>query len=139
MCPQAADLMTTSSRSKTPSSLLSLSIYPNPQTQQAPHPFFPQHTPTKKFNICLVLLLLLAVFLALLVSTKPRCPSVWLSVLFCLSLLLPFNSKFKSQKKPGIFNLNRPNPKLDPTLRYSNSSTSRYPRTKFSKEKRTRP
>jgi hypothetical protein len=48
--------MTTSSRSKTPSSLLSLSLYPNPQTpktqpQQVPHPFFPQHTPTKKFKI----------------------------------------------------------------------------------------
>ncbi len=70
--------------------------------------------------------------------TKPRCLSVRQSVLFCLSLLLPFNSKFKSKKKPGIFNLNRPNPKLDPTLCYSNSSTSRYPRTKFSKEKKTR-
>ncbi len=65
--------------------------------------------------------------------------SVRPSVLFCLSLLLPFHSKFKSKKKPGICNLNRPNPKLDPTLWYSNSSTSTYPRTKFSKEKKTRP
>jgi hypothetical protein len=56
VCLEAADLMTTSSRSKTPSSLLSLSLYPNPQTpktqpQQVPHPFSPQHTPTKKFKI----------------------------------------------------------------------------------------
>jgi hypothetical protein len=56
VCPEATDLMTTSSRSKTPSSLLSLSLYPNPETpkrqpQQVPHPFFPQHTPTKKFKI----------------------------------------------------------------------------------------
>ncbi len=56
VCPEATDLMTTSSRSKTPSSLLSLSLYPNPKTpkrqpQQVPHPFFPQHTPTKKFKI----------------------------------------------------------------------------------------
>jgi hypothetical protein len=56
VCPEATDQMTTSSKSKTPSSLLSLSLYPNPQTpktqpHQVPHPFFPQHTPTKKFKI----------------------------------------------------------------------------------------
>jgi hypothetical protein len=33
------------------------------------------------------------------VSTKPRCLSVRRSVLFCLSLLLPLNLKFKSKKK----------------------------------------
>ncbi len=106
VCPGAADLMTTSSRSKTPSSWLSLSLYPNPQTlktetQQALHPFFPQHTPTKKFKIFF--------FFYLLSFSLFRCPqnpdvrlSVRPSVPFCLSLLLPFNSKFNSKKNPGF-------------------------------------
>jgi hypothetical protein len=54
----------------------------------------PTHT-NKKIQNLLVLLFLFAVFLTLLVSTKPRCLSVR------LSLLLPFNSKFKSKKNPG--------------------------------------
>ncbi len=98
----------------------------------------PTHT-NKKIQNLLVLLLLFAIFLTPPVSTKPRCLSVRRSVLFCLSLLLPLNLKFESKKKPRIFNLNRPNLKLNPTLCYSNSSTSRYPRTKFSKEKKTHP
>jgi hypothetical protein len=112
-------------------------LNPRTQTQQAPQPFFPQHTPTKNskssgsssFICCL----------SHFFGVHKTQMSVRPSVLFYLSLLFPFHSKFKSKKKPGIFNLNRPNPKLDPTLWYSNSSTSRYPRTKFSKEKKTRP
>ncbi len=129
--------MTASSRSKIPSSLLSLSLYPNPQTQkQKPSkPHIPSSPNTHQQK-----------------NSKSSCSS---SFICCLSHSSgvhktqmsvrlsvtppPLQFKIQEQKKPGIFNLNRPNPKLDPTLCYSNSSTSRYPRTKFSKEKKTGP
>ncbi len=130
--------MTTNSRSQTPSSLLSLSLYPNPQTQQPPHPFFPQHTPrNNKFKIFFFFFYLLSFSLL----RCPQNPDVCMSVCSVLSVTpsSPRQFKIQEKKKPGIFNLNQTNPKLDPTLCYSNSSTSRYPRTKFSKEKKTHP
>ncbi len=83
MCPEAADLMTTSSRSKTPSSLLFLSLYPNPQTpktepQQVPHPFFPQHTPTKKFKIFFFFFFFFFFFYLLSFSLYQNKPLKWL-------------------------------------------------------------
>jgi hypothetical protein len=112
-------------------------LNPKTQTQQAPQPFFPQHTPTKKFKIFWFFFFYLLPFS---LFRCPQNPDVRPSVRSVLSVTPPpLQFKIQEKKKPGIFNLNRPNPKLDPTLWYSNSSTSRYPRTKFSKEKKTPP